>query len=166
MDDRIQAAEPYKAPAPEKRTLDQATSHLQMLGAIDLDGFNQWVILNPGGVCVLIQSLIDRLPIPTHAAMLESLAAQRPSPPHVADALDGERWRAVLGCARIRVLGSAGLHSDLDTYGNRHGSYGHIGLELWTKHDAPSFPEAIADFIKFADKAIAARAEAGGQRAD
>ena len=76
MDDRIREPAPYEAPNPPKKMLDQATSHLQMLGAIDLDGFNQWVIHNPGGVCVLMQALLDRLPIPTREAMIQSIAAQ------------------------------------------------------------------------------------------
>lgn len=76
MDDRIREAAPYEAPKPTEKTLDQATSHLQMLGAIDLDGFNQWVIHNPGGVCVLMQALLDRLPIPTREAMIQSITAQ------------------------------------------------------------------------------------------
>jgi hypothetical protein len=69
--------ETQQQPLPIKRNLDQATSHLQMLGAINLDTFNQWVIHNPGGVCVLIQSLLDRLTIPSRAAMIDSIAAQR-----------------------------------------------------------------------------------------
>lgn len=77
MDDRIRQPEITKAPILPKRNLDQATSHLQMLGAINLDTFNQWVIHNPGGVCVLIQSLLDRLTIPSRAAMIDSIAAQR-----------------------------------------------------------------------------------------
>lgn len=77
------------------------------------------------------------------------------------DVRDAARWRAVVGCARVRVLGSAGLHSDTDMYGNPHGNNAHIGLELWTKHDAGSYPEAIADFTKFADKAVAESALTG-----
>jgi hypothetical protein len=78
------------------------------------------------------------------------------SPPHVADALDGERWRAVLGCARLRVLGSAGLVS-------ADSGYAHLGLEMWTHHEAGHEGPAAEWLTKFADRCIAARAEAGGE---
>ena len=43
---------------------------------------------------------------------------------------DAQRWQALIGCGRIRPLGSAGLH--------RIGPiqlYGHLGVELWTVFD-------------------------------
>lgn len=41
---------------------------------------------------------------------------------------DAKRWRALMSCERIRVLGSANL-------GERDGTkYQHIGLELWTEY--------------------------------
>ncbi len=40
---------------------------------------------------------------------------------------DAARWRAFIGSARIRMLGSAGLNGDRD-------GYAHLGLEIWTKH--------------------------------
>lgn len=68
---------------------------------------------------------------------------------------DALRWRAVIGCARLRALGSSGLTSDNDFYGNPHGNNAHIGLELWTMHDAGTEELGVRWFIKFADKAVA-----------
>ena len=68
---------------------------------------------------------------------------------------DALRWRAVIGCARLRALGSSGLTSDFDFYGNPHGNNAHIGLELWTMHDAGTEELGISWFTKFADKAVA-----------
>jgi len=67
---------------------------------------------------------------------------------------DAERWRALIGCARVRVLGSAGIVTANDQ------GYAHIGLEIWTHHTASSEPEAIEWLTKFADKAKAALAAA------
>jgi hypothetical protein len=64
--------------------------------------------------------------------------------------IDGQRWRALIGCARIRVLGSAGIVTD-----NPEG-YAHIGLELWTHHEANHEGPAVEWLTKFADKCIAA----------
>jgi hypothetical protein len=72
------------------------------------------------------------------------------------------RWDAVMACGRIRVLGSAGLASDTDPYNKPYGHYGHLGLELWTKHEASTPPENILLFEKFADKAIAEQAAPKG----
>jgi hypothetical protein len=68
---------------------------------------------------------------------------------------DALRWRAVIGCARLRALGSSGLTSDFDFYGNPHGNNAHIGLELWTMHDAGTEELGVRWFNKFADKAVA-----------
>lgn len=67
--------------------------------------------------------------------------------------LNADRWQALIDCARIRVLGSAGLVEEKDN------GYAHIGLELWTHHDGKSLPSAIEDITKFADKAIKANKE-------
>jgi hypothetical protein len=67
---------------------------------------------------------------------------------------DAERWRAIIGCARIRTLGSAGIVTP-----NEHG-YAHIGVELWTHYTASSNPEAIEWLTKFADISKAALAAA------
>lgn len=75
--------------------------------------------------------------------------------------LSAKRWNALINCARIRALGSAGLTSELDPYGNPHGNYGHLGLELWTIHPPYDGDGSYGRdwLIKFADKAIAAQAE-------
>ncbi len=43
--------------------------------------------------------------------------------------IDAARWRALIGSARIRPIGSAGLYKD--TMDKTKG-YAHLGLELWT----------------------------------
>lgn len=68
---------------------------------------------------------------------------------------DALRWRAVIGCARVKALGSSGLSSDFDPYGNPHGNNAHVGLELWTMHDAGTEELGVRWFNKFADKAVA-----------
>jgi hypothetical protein len=70
----------------------------------------------------------------------------------ICDHEDAERWRALIGCARVRVIGSAGIHQQVGTTG-----YAHIGVELWTHHEASSDPVAIDDLTAFADRAIAAQ---------
>lgn len=59
---------------------------------------------------------------------------------------DAERWRALIGCARVRLLGSAGLTDP-------NSNYAHIGVELWNRHPEPSHPDAIERLTQFADKA-------------
>ena len=63
------------------------------------------------------------------------------------DAVDAARWRALIGSARIRVLGSVGLHSDTDPNGRPFNGYAHIGLELWTRHDGGHSPSDAADWL-------------------
>lgn len=71
---------------------------------------------------------------------------------------DAERWRAMVGCARVRVLGSAGIAAP------KPDGYAHIGVELWTRHTAPSDPAAIEWLTKFADIAkTALQAEKEGK---
>jgi hypothetical protein len=81
----------------------------------------------------------------------ETMAA-KPSVPDI----DGQRWRALVGCARIRVLGSAGLVS-----ANPDG-YAHLGLELWTHHEAGHEGPAVEWLTAFADRCIAAQPAEGG----
>lgn len=50
---------------------------------------------------------------------------------------DAAKWRALRSSARIRALGSAGIDKP-----NPDG-YAHLGLELWTRHPAPSDPIAL-----------------------
>jgi hypothetical protein len=59
------------------------------------------------------------------------------------------RWRAVLNCARLRALGSAGIEKP-----NAEG-YAHLGLEMWTHYDAPTEPIAQEWLTKFADACVA-----------
>jgi hypothetical protein len=47
------------------------------------------------------------------------------------DERDAAKWRALLSCARVRPLGSAGLERDAD----HNPDYAHIGFELWTHYD-------------------------------
>lgn len=47
------------------------------------------------------------------------------------DVVDAARWRALLGSARLRGLGSAGLDG-------AQGDYAHIGIEAWTIHPPSS----------------------------
>ncbi len=60
---------------------------------------------------------------------------------------DAERWRAIIGCARVRVLGSAGVVEP------KPEGYAHIGVELWTHYPAGSEPMAVEHMTKFADLA-------------
>lgn len=86
-------------------------------------------------------------------------ASSAGSPVEGALALDAARWRAVLGSAYLRPLGSAGLSSPMQN------NYAHLGLELWTKFDAPGedlgteSALAIGWLTKYADVARAAQAE-------
>lgn len=48
--------------------------------------------------------------------------------PAVDDARDAARWRAFLGSARIRMLGSAGLKEPMPN------NYAHLGMEIWTAY--------------------------------
>lgn len=60
---------------------------------------------------------------PENELSLSQLRAERD-----AAVRDAARWRATVGCARVRVLGSAGLDQSTDPYA-------HIGIELWTRYD-------------------------------
>ena len=56
---------------------------------------------------------------------------------------DALKWRTLLNCGRIRVIGSAGLRDPKSTYA-------HIGLEIWTtKIQGADSSESIADLEKF-----------------
>lgn len=82
-----------------------------------------------------------------------------------ADASDAEKWRALMGCARVRVLGHAGCDPKrpLDPYDKPYGDFAHIGLELWTQHSAATEPTALGWLDAFATKAVAIRRAAGEQ---
>jgi isochorismate hydrolase len=60
---------------------------------------------------------------------------------------DAERWRALINCARIRIVGSAGI-----VVKNPDG-YAHLAIEIWTKHLAKSEPDAVKILTEFADMA-------------
>lgn len=81
---------------------------------------------------------------------------------------DAQRWRAFIGSARIRMIGSAGLKSDKDYYGNPYNNYAHLGMEIWTKYGNSLSPVQTKEMeagnamgrdwlIKYADIAIAAQ---------
>lgn len=72
--------------------------------------------------------------------VLAEQGLQRPD-----DAEDAARWRALIGCARLRIMGSAGSATD---------EYQHVGLEVWTQHPAPTEPRDVARLIAFTDKVI------------
>lgn len=96
------------------------------------------------------------------AAPDEALAGELAA---TATALDAEKWRALTGCARVRMLGNAGCNPDkqLDPYGKPYGDFAHIGLELWTMHSAPTEPTALAALEVFVDKAVKLRRASGEQ---
>lgn len=70
--------------------------------------------------------------------------------------VDGDRWRALMSSARIRILGTAGF--DPSTGRNPPG-YRHFGAEFWTHHDTPS-EDGPRIVTEFAD-AIMARSTEG-----
>lgn len=85
------------------------------------------------------------------------LICARPSqPPAPDDARDAARWRALVGCARVRVLGSAGLSKPSPT------GYAHIGVEFWTHHEAPTDPAAIQALTAFVERATSTKGESHG----
>jgi hypothetical protein len=64
---------------------------------------------------------------------------------------DAERWRALTGCQRLHVLGSAG-------FDGKHGDYRHLGIDAWTEFpfDADikrQSEAAAAQLTEFADVA-------------
>jgi uncharacterized protein len=74
---------------------------------------------------------------------------------------DATRWRALLGSARIRPIGNAGLANP------EPNNYAHLGLELWTTFSAKGNEDGLiranelgADWLtRYADIALAAQAE-------
>src|SRR5690606_32508988 len=76
--------------------------------------------------------------------------------------LSADRWNALINCARIRPLGSAGLSGTLlDPNGVECGNRANLGVELWTKHSpcANGHVVGVEWLTKFADKAILANKE-------
>lgn len=94
-------------------------------------------------------------------------AAQPAAQP--ADAQDAARWRALIGCARIRPIGSAGIEQPDPDH------HAHLGLELWTRFGRDYRPELLVQLDQenargrrwltaFADIAIdAARTQGGAE---
>jgi hypothetical protein len=97
--------------------------------------------------------------------------APQPSPAAQGDALDAARWRALLACGRIRIIGTAGVTGTgahdpkaLDPNKQPYGNYVHFGAEFWS-----TFPDqdyyntkenpayARATLTEFADAARAAQ---------
>ena len=68
---------------------------------------------------------------------------------------DATKWRAFIGCKRIRVIGWAELNTPTP--------YAHIGLELWTMHEADSEPNAVHRVEQFVAKCVAIDAERAGK---
>ena len=67
---------------------------------------------------------------------------------------DSDRWRALLSCARIRIMGWAGFYDDSPSRA-REPNYRYFGAEFWTQHDDGNEPSNAADtLIAFADAVI------------
>ena len=105
------------------------------------------------------------------ALEIEALRAAAPSPAAQGDALDAARWRALLACGRIRIIGTAGVTGTgahdpkaLDPNKQPYGNYVHFGAEFWS-----TFPDqdyyntkenpayARATLTEFADAARTAQ---------
>jgi Lar family restriction alleviation protein len=70
------------------------------------------------------------------------------------DTRDAARWRALVGCARIREIGCAGYADCAPRTGTRsagHDDYRHLSLELWTEHNDTTGPDAVQRLEEFAD---------------
>lgn len=52
---------------------------------------------------------------------------------------DAAKWRALLSCGRMRVIGSAGI-------GTPHA---HIGMEFWSEHPEPTTEYSSEQFSRF-----------------
>ena len=68
------------------------------------------------------------------------------------DAEDAAKWRALMSCERIRMMGCAGLHPDSTGYPP---DYIHIGMEFWTRHSGAgdaSDVEGREWFAKFIER--------------
>jgi hypothetical protein len=62
-----------------------------------------------------------------------------------ADTEDAERWRALVGCQRVRVLGHARLGQPDQ----------HIGVEFWEQYPVTADEASISELTVFADAAAA-----------
>jgi len=83
-----------------------------------------------------------------------SVELQFPSNPSHNEA--AEKWRALEACARMKLLGCAGLHESSPDFET---AFGHIGMEFWTEHRASGDSQDKQGrewFAKFMKKAVAA----------
>jgi hypothetical protein len=86
---------------------------------------------------------------------------ESPREPDGNDAEDAANWRALVGCARIKLMGAAGLHPESPQYAT---PFAHIGLEFWTHHQAAGDIQDIngRDWLaKFMVKALRRQAVRG-----
>ena len=97
--------------------------------------------------CELIEEAEDG----TGPWVLNKLAASLRELKPIAEA--GVKWLALRNCARIRVLGSAGLSG-----ASAPSPYAFLTLELWTQHEARSTEAAIEALEAFTAKARQASA--------
>lgn len=105
------------------------------------------------------------------APALAAVPPVQPAPASQEDATDAARWRALLSCGRIRILGTAGVtgtgvHNPnaLNSYKEPYGNYVHFGGEFWS-----TFPDqeyyntkenpayARATLTEFADAVLASQ---------
>ena len=90
--------------------------------------------------------------------MLHAALRARAVPDAVA--LNDARWRALIGCKRIRLIGCSGVHPDGTLMADRDGHV-HFGAEFWTHHDSESSQVSINVITAFADAMLAASKEDG-----
>jgi hypothetical protein len=72
-----------------------------------------------------------------------------------------ECWNALCSCDRIKIMGVAGLDSNSPDFATPRA---HIGLELWTQHEAKGDAQDINGrdwFSRFMEKAVAAYRASG-----
>lgn len=54
------------------------------------------------------------------------------------DAIDAAKWRALIGCARLRVMGYAGNIRPGDVHSQAPAGHVHMGVEFWSHHPEPT----------------------------
>lgn len=95
-----------------------------------------------------------RITAPQATALLAHIAALEQRVEELEPA--AECWAALSACARIKLMGAAGLSQD-SPYNTP--TYGHIGLEFWTEHEAKGDAQDLNGrdwFCRFMMKALAA----------
>lgn len=58
---------------------------------------------------------------------------------------DAAKWRALASCARMRVIGSAGIGTE----------FAHIGVEFWANHPEETQPSSRQQFTEFVNQLAA-----------